>query len=318
MRHPFDGINRAETGSPARGPASEGEPAEFQFRPTRRSVLHKFLGLCTAAIGWGAGHRAVADSGRRDIPEQVSDRHRLYFVVPKDVKAFDVKRRGELGVGGDFLNGWRGNEKFEKTQGFLAWCTPIEAEKLSRESDVAGAHEVKSGDVQVRGLPQRGHATLMIPLYPNRWRLKPEEGSYLEAAELAKQWTKDFAAAGDVKVKAMKHMPLVIVTFGSGKVREEVVQSLRSHPQVFQLQWDGMATTMALGEEGNRPPGITTKAIGEEGGGRPRPTTLAVGEEGGGRPRPSTRALGEEGGGRPRPPHATTLAIGEEGGGLPR
>jgi len=74
-------------------------------------------------------------------------------------------------------------------------------------------------------------------------------------------------------------------------------------------------TTMALGEEGSRPPGrITTKAIGEEGGRPPgRITTHAVGEEGG-RP-PHTTQLGKESGERPPGPQPipTTLAVGEEG-----
>ena len=113
------------------------------------------------------------------------------------------------------------------------------------------------------------------------------------------------------------------------------------------------ATSMALGEEGGRPPSpspkppvqprpttlavgeegggtVTTQAVGEEGGrtpspppkppAKPRPTTLAVREEGGGTV--TTQAVGEEGGRTPSPPpkppakpRPTTLAVREEGGG---
>ena len=49
-------------------------------------------------------------------------------------------------------------------------------------------------------------------------------------------------------------------------------------------------TTLAIGEEGGKPPVITSKVRGEE-----MATTLAVGEEGGS-PTITTLALGEEGG----------------------
>ena len=82
-----------------------------------------------------------------------------------------------------------------------------------------------------------------------------------------------------------------------------------------------VATTMALGEEGNPPrgwrpgndnkgdaPAATTQAVGEEE--KPgRVTSQALGEED--KPRVSvTQAIGEED--RPRPP-VTTMAVGEEG-----
>jgi hypothetical protein len=75
------------------------------------------------------------------------------------------------------------------------------------------------------------------------------------------------------------------------------------------------ATTMALDEEGAV---ATTMMVGEEGGvvrpvNPPQVTTDALGEEGG---RVTTDALGEEGGANrpPDPPRATTEALGEEGG----
>ncbi|TBO27920.1 hypothetical protein EYS42_15920 [Aquabacterium lacunae] len=60
-------------------------------------------------------------------------------------------------------------------------------------------------------------------------------------------------------------------------------------------------TTLAIGEEGGKPPVITSKVRGEE-----MATTLAVGEEGGG-PIVTTLALGEEGGSTSG---ATTSALG--------
>jgi hypothetical protein len=44
---------------------------------------------------------------------------------------------------------------------------------------------------------------------------------------------------------------------------------------------EAQVTTLALGEEGGRRPGVTTRALGEEGGRRPGATTRALGEEGG-------------------------------------
>jgi hypothetical protein len=60
-------------------------------------------------------------------------------------------------------------------------------------------------------------------------------------------------------------------------------------------------TTLAIGEEGGKPPVITSKLRGEE-----MATTLAVGEEGGG-PIVTTLALGEEGGATTS---GTTSALG--------
>ncbi len=61
-------------------------------------------------------------------------------------------------------------------------------------------------------------------------------------------------------------------------------------------------TTLAIGEEGGKPPVITSKLRGEE-----MATTLAVGEEGGG-PVITTLALGEEDGGATT--SGTTSALG--------
>jgi hypothetical protein len=117
-----------------------------------------------------------------------------------------------------------------------------------------------------------------------------------------------------VQVTARGKTGLVYVAFGAGPIPEKVLEAVKNHPQVFGPQWQGVPTTLAIGEEGG--PKVTTMALGEEGN-PPAPTTRAVGEEGGKPPvlppgRVTTHALGEEGAGPP--PQVTTQALGEEGG----
>jgi hypothetical protein len=325
MRHPFDGIIIPESRSLV-SPAAEVESAmeTLSRRPSRRSILQWLLAGGGALLGLAGGRRARADGSALD---EKPAGHRLYFVVPKDARKLTAERRKALDIQGDYLNGLKGNKELATRQGFLAWFTPAQAEKVGKESDVATVHALSAADIELPQPPANGPATLVVPLAPDTWRTKPAADTYQSAADVAKQWSKAFAEHKGVQVTARGKTGLVYVAFGDGPIPEKVLEAIKNHPQVVGPQWQGMPTTLAIGEEGGpiterrgeegkRPPiNPTTMAIGEEGG--PRPTTRAVGEEGGKPPvlppgRVTTHALGEEGAGPP--PQVTTQALGEEGG----
>ena len=314
MRHPFDGIIIPETHPQVT--VGEAERAAMSAGPTRRSVLQWLLAGGAALWGLGGRQSALGDSGKSDEAAKLINSHRLYLVVPKDKSKFTPERRKELQVEGNYFNDRRGNEDPAAAQGYMAWITPAQAEKLHGESDVKDVRKVGPDDVIVSGTPEEKKATLMVLLSPNNWRTKPDPSTYLKADALAKKWTKEFAEFKDVKVKSLDGVQQVHITFDPGPPPQKVLDALKSCPQVSHLQWDRRMTTMALGEEGAKPgqPRPTTKAIGEEGGVKPQPTTLMFGEEGAVKPQPrppkmTTQALGEEGGER-----MTTMALGEEGG----
>jgi hypothetical protein len=239
--------------------------------------------------------------------------HRIFFVVPKDARTFDEKRRSELGILGRHLAGWPARKGLEKTEGFSAWLTPDEAAALAAQPDVAGVEEVLPENVVVVGRARSGFMTLRVVLTPNNWPVRPDPKTFLSAEDVAREWSRQFAQFRSVKVQALGDAGEVFVTF-SRVVPDQVIDALKGHPQVSYMEWVAGATTSALGEEGGRPPQPTTYAFGEEGGvttsafgeeGGYPPTTTRFGEEGG----ITTQALGEEGG---KPP--TTYRLGEEGG----
>jgi len=302
MRHPFDGIIIPETGLNSTG-------------PTRRSILSylaasvpALLGLFVVSARGNPPDGQTSGDADADEKKEKKPGYKFFFVVPKNVRKFDTARRTELNVQGDFIHGWRSRPDLRSKQGFGAWITDQQAEALRRASDVEGVHEIGAKDVVITGRPT-GVGELIVPLSPNRWRNKPEADAYQSGKELAKQWSDRFARTEGLIIRADKLGNRIYVRAKDGRIPSQVVQALKAHPQVTSLQFAPMMTTMALGEEGNRP-GATTRAVGEEGDRpRPRPTTLAVGEEGG--PRPTTLAVGEEGGRRPG--RITTHALGEEG-----
>ena len=303
MRHPFDGIViPAQLDETNAARESAGGQAS-----SRRSALRWLLAAPAAVWGWTAGRWAAADTPGLDAPARQGS-HRLYLVAPKDSRNFKLGRRKELGILGEFVHGWKGKKELARTLGYLAWLTAEQAQKIRGEADIAGVHQL--GPSETAAAPQAGPASLLVVLAPNLWQTKPKEDTFETAEAVGKQWSQQFAD-DKVKVAPMRQGGRVVVAFGPGPIPQKVVDAVRSHPQAASIEWQGMATTLALGEEGERP---TTKAVGEEGGRPPaQPTTLAVGEEGA-RPPTTTQALGEEGGPMsPRRP-ATTHALGEEGG----
>jgi hypothetical protein len=312
MRHPFDGIIIPESRSLV-SPAAEVESAmeTLSRRPSRRSILQWLLAGGGALLGLAGGRRARADGSALD---EKPAGHRLYFVVPKDARKLTAERRKALDIQGDYLNGLKGNKELATRQGFLAWLTPAKAEKVGKESDIATVHALGAADIDLPQPPAGGPVTLVVPVAPDTWRNKPAADTYQSAADVAKHWSKAFAEHKGVQVTARGKTGLVYVAFGAGPIPEKVLEAVKNHPQVFGPQWQGVPTTLAIGEEGG--PKVTTMALGEEGN-PPAPTTRAVGEEGGKPPvlppgRVTTHALGEEGAGPP--PQVTTQALGEEGG----
>jgi hypothetical protein len=235
--------------------------------------------------------------------------------VPYDIQGLSQRRREELNVLGKLLRGWPTRNELRHTACYSAWLLPTEAERLRREQDIRAVLPKTADDVVTSGSPNPGDLRAIVPLAPNGWPSKPQRGTFLSVRQVAQQWSREFAAAGNVRVRPMSGQDAIQVSFGNGSVSERVLESIRAHPQVSLIQWAPRPTTLAVGEEGGvRPPIPTTRALGEEGGRPPQITTFALGEEGGQMPRPTTLAVGEEGG---LPPSVgpTTQALGEEGGG---
>ncbi len=326
MRHPFDRILPSDE--------NEQQPAGA----SRRQMLQWMAGA--SAVPW-AMHLASAASAAEEGEaasgeEQTAEGFGLYFVVPVTFKSFGVRRRADLGVQGNYLPGLPANEELESTKGYLAWLSEEQAQGISGSGDVKLVHKIESADVATQGAPpETGTATLRVFAAPDGWNKMPGKGTFEPVDAMTKSWVQKFSMHEDVKIVANRNVRTPFVQFADAtKIPENVVATIKEHPQVYAVQWltPARATTLALGEEGGggvttqalgEEGGITTKALGEEGG--PRPSTRALGEEGGRpRPQPTTLALGEEGGIRPRPipktiprplPDATTQALGEEGGG---
>jgi len=262
---------------------------------------------------------------------QPNQTHRLYFVVPRDIRRFSFLWRRQLNVQGGKLDGLPANPDLQDVPGYLAWLKPEQAAHVDHQSDVALVHEIGPDDVTIDGLPTMGRKTLQVSLAPNDWTIRPDAETYSSAKALAEQWSTQFARFRGLRFRARLSQRGIYIEFGTGPVPTPVLDAIKAHPQVYQMTWPGEATTRALGEEGGE---VTTYALGEEGGYPPTsyrlgeegtypPTTTRCGEEGtypptsyrlgeeGGTP-PTTMRLGEEGG---TPP--TTHRFGEEGGTLP-
>jgi len=320
MRHPFDGIiiPETETKQPPSGEL-------HAWRPSRRSALRWLASLPAALCGLGAARSALGQGFARRRPQSdsplVDDKpvetplYGLYFVVPEDVRVLPSQRRQELNILGKLLRGWPSRDELRRTASFSAWLLPSEAERLRDEEHIHAVHAKTADDVVTSGSPNRGDLRAIVPLAPNGWRTKPPRGTYLSVRQVAKQWSREFAKLGNVRVRPVSDQEAIEISFGDGHVAKRVLEAIRSHPQVSLIQWAPRPTTLAVGEEGGGGPRVpTTRAVGEEGGWPPEVTTRALGEEGGQLPHPTTLAVGEEGG-QPPPVGATTRALGEEGDG---
>ncbi|MEX0866932.1 MAG: hypothetical protein WD030_06200, partial [Pirellulales bacterium] len=278
-----------------------------------------------SAVG-GLGTRLfAADRPGKPEPDELARlaSHRLYLVVFKEARpindprrvpgrgaarvairpGFDDRRRRELGILGPFVRNLQGDLKDKS--GWLTWAAPADVAKLAEAPEIEAVTPILPDDKpDPQGRPDRRSKTLIAMLAPNMWQEKPAAETYADSKRVAEDLAK-LLTEQKVDVAARNEMFLT-VRLADLALADAVVAKLKQHPQVASLEWDAVATTLAIGEEGgNR---ITTQALGEEGN-PPRPTTKRLGEEGGGRP--TTEAIGEEGG---RPPQqVTTFALGEEG-----
>jgi len=315
MQHPFAGILVPESQVPeSQVPKSQKNESST---PSRRSVIQGLAALPIFAGLSGFGNRLLGADRPDDAAKEELDKlagHRLYLVEPKNARRFSDRVRQKLGVLGPLTTNLEGELKDK--QGWLAWLTMNEATELAKDASIDGVTPIAAADKPgPGGTPHLRVKTLITMLAPNMWRTKPDEKTYADSKQVAAELEK-MLAEQNVEITARSEI-FVTVKFKNLKNADAVVAELKEHPQVAQLEWDAIATTLALGEEGG---GVTTQALGEEGNpprpstrrlgeeGGPRPTTLAVGEEGG--PRPTTKAVGEEGG---QPPKVTTFALGEEG-----
>jgi hypothetical protein len=340
MRHPFDGII---------------VPRQLNEQPSRREALVIIASASAASlvgtVAQAEGPTDIAikkDGALASPPAGVAkdQKYHLYYVVPKEVRLFDARRRMDLNIRGELLPGLALHKDLGDKQGFLGWLDKAEAEKAKAAEDVALVHEMTPSDVMVQGTaPAKGVATLRVFAAPLGWRNPPAADTYLNLKQLGDLWTSQLAMKDGVTVIANDKVRQPFIQFKEGKVADDVLATIKSQPQVYAVQWltpaaestralreegggvvttdalrEEAATTLALGEEGGVPStralgeegGVTTERADEEGGGI---TTFAVGEEGG-----STERLGEEGGvstrGRGEEGGASTRALGEEGGGI--
>ena len=326
MRHPFDGIIAAE-------------PSAEQPISSRREALALLVAGAASLASVAHAQQDSDDPAVKEGAEPIEpavvaeQKYHLYYVVPKDVRLFDARRRMDLNVRGELQPGLPLHKELGDKQGFLAWLDDEEAAKVQAADDVALAHTLTPADVMVQGKPpEKGVATLRVFAAPIGWRTPPARETYFDQAQLGKLWSSQLAMKDGVTVLASDKVRQPFIQFAEGKVQADVIDTIKSQPQVYALQWltplavatrrvgeDGIvttealreeaATTLALGEEGATTDALgeeggSTEALGEEGG----VTTFAIGEEGG----ISTRALGEEGG------VPSTKRLGEEGGVLPR
>ena len=309
MRHPFGGLL----------PGVPEDPGACD----RRSLLHAMLAGTLAGTASGNWAFAQPASGKETSRPASGPGHRLYVVVPKDLRRFGSKRRHELGVWGPYFV--LQEPQKPPQAGFLAWLTEEQAKKLSGQDSVAQVVPLERKLVPGPGPRPQGATQLLVELAPNSFYRKAA-GYYQSTDDVIKTWRKQLARWVNV---GLEMEPLtgrdgfVVVRLPVGQGLEEALQAIKSHPQVARVRWyQPQPTTLALGEEGGPRPttargreegGVTTLALGEEGG--PPPTTRRAGEEGDRPPLtplngeaggPTTKALREEGG-------VTTFALGEEG-----
>ncbi len=340
MRHPFGGLL----------PGAGDDPGACD----RRRLLQALVAGSVAGVAAGAWQEAAAEE-KTDAQEEAKTKqnaakgsgHRLYVVVPKDLRRFGTKRRMELGVWGPYFPLQR--PKKQPQAGFLAWLTAEQAKKLAGNDAVAEVVLLEGKLIPGPGPQPKGVTQLLVELGPNSFPRKPA-GHYEDTDTVLHRWMKQLSCWSNVPIEMG---PLsgrdgyVLIRLPMNQGLKDVLQVVKSHPQVIRVQWcQPQPTTLALGEEGGPRPttargreeggGITTQALGEEGG---PATTRALGEEGRGGPLTpvngepgsittkalheegavTTFALGEEGG--PNPPargRITTQALGEEGGPRPK
>ncbi|HEV7282046.1 MAG TPA: hypothetical protein VGN57_17725 [Pirellulaceae bacterium] len=354
--HPFDRILTPEVAASAGDPPAPQRP--YQVKLDRRQALAAMLAASSAAMA-SSGRPLFAQEagplGRAALPKY--EGRGLYVVQSKFGNLWQRSTRERLNVLGPFIPGAEGAEAPKvvealdpevdvpegapppppvadagggadvdaggtaRPSGYLAWLTEAEARDVTKELAVAlVAPYVPSMKLLAPGEADARKAAI-VTLAPNGWEKSPAAGTFAATEAVAEELLRSLAAvAGDVSVEVREHQ-LSVHRDGGEPLGDDALTILLAHPQVAAVEWEALATTFALGEEGAGDP--TTMALGEEAGAGDAapPTTQAVGEEGGVIDATTfalgeegavstTYALGEEGGG------VTTYALGEEGGGV--
>jgi len=241
--------------------------------PSRRAVLGW---LSSAAImSWLSGRTVpAAEKEAKDPPAERA----LHYVIPKEGKKLSASTVRKLDIASGLSPGWEGRLQYAKTPGYWAWVDDEGAEKIRSDDSVETVEKFNSGDIQEIGAQTTAPTQrLMVHLAPNAWGGKIKRGTFLSAADLAKQWTKN---TGDPKVMFRPVGIASVMVLSHGPMPPLALSAIKESPQVVKLQWAGGAigggqvTTQALGEEGNVPVqpgqqqgGVTTRALGEEGQG---------------------------------------------------
>lgn len=205
-----------------------------------------------------------------------------------------------------------------RPSGYLAWLTEAEARDLTKELAVALVAPYVPSMKPTAPAEAGARKAAIVTLAPNSWEKTPPAGTFAPTERIAEELKRALApVAADVVVEVREDR-LSVHREGGEALGDDALAILLAHPQVASVEWEALATTLALGEEGagerttmalgeeagaGEGPPATTEAVGEEGGVIDA-TTFALGEEGSG----TTFALGEEGG------DVTTYALGEEGG----
>lgn len=196
-----------------------------------------------------------------------------------------------------------------RPSGYLAWLTEAEARDLTKELAVALVAPYVPSMKVVAPVEAGARKAAIVSLAPNGWEKRPPAETFVATDDVANELKKALATVAKEIAVEVRGEALEVRRDGAEPLGDDALAILLAHPQVAAVEWEALAMTLALGEEGAGEP--TTMALGEEGGAgeEPAPTTQAVGEEGGVIDA-TTYALGEEGA------NATTFALGEEGGGV--
>jgi hypothetical protein len=157
----------------------------------------------------------------------------------------------------------RGGASRSSRRSMLRWLVALPASVVglaaarATAADAPGPNAPPNRDVPVIGRPRKGFMTLKVVLTPRPQR--PDPG-YLSADALAAQWSRQFVRFRDVKVTTLPSSDDVFISFGR-LIPKQVVETVKTHPQVSYLEWVAAPTTFALGEEGGYP--ATTTRFGE-------------------------------------------------------
>jgi hypothetical protein len=290
MRHPFAGILTADAGG-----ENETHDADAQ---TRREVLQSAVGLGVGAVALGVAGTALGQITTQAIDEEGAKRPPAVTKAGPGHPEHGGRPRPAVTRAG-LAHPEHAGQKVRNAMSELA-----QAQALLAKGDWAGA-AAKLSQVKKLAAPKQDKYGHYKRLQQRRKAMeKPLKKTITKALDQA-----DKQAAADRLVPTLqtyrkadkldehygykKRAGAALEKFSK---RKDYQVALKKVQQLEAKEKKPKATTLAIGEEGGKKPGVSTRARGEEGG-RPGITTQAIGEEGGRkpRPRPVTDAIGERG-----------------------